>query len=221
MFTAVLDLAASGYAVALAPTVSFQGVPPDALTSAGVAIVPGDLQRHLSCPWINYDAVIVSRPHNFERVGNVVRTCQPNAVLLYDCEALFWRRLTLQAKLVTDHAERDGLLQDAADMRALEERIVIQCDAAVTVSKEEATLLAGVEGCCPIRTLLPAEPAVSLGTRTFDERFGVAYVAGWQGEADRRTLTAFAGSWRTYYRLCGCRFHGCVCTSPVPTHLLI
>ena len=181
MFTAVLDLAASGYAVSLAPTVGFQGVPPDALTSAGVAIVPGDLQRHLSCSWINYDAVIVSRPHNFERVGNVVRTCQPNAVLLYDCEALFWRRLTLQAKLVTDHAERDGLLQDAADMRALEERIVIQCDAAVTVSKEEATLLAGVEGCCPIRTLLPAEPAVSLGTRTFDERFGVAYVAGWQG----------------------------------------
>ena len=53
-----------------------------------MAIVSGDLQRHLSCPWINYDAVIISRPHNFERVGDIVRTCQPNAVLLYDCEAL-------------------------------------------------------------------------------------------------------------------------------------
>ena len=179
MFTAAVDLAASGHAVALAPTTGVQGVPPDALTSAGVAIVSGDLQRHLSRPSVNYDAVIVSRPHNFERVGDMVRTCQPDAVLLYDCEALFWRRLTLQAKFVTDQAERDALLQTAADMRALEERIVIKCDAAVTVSKEEATLLASVEGCCPISPLLPAEPAVSFGARTFDERFGVAYVAGW------------------------------------------
>ena len=85
----------------------------------------------------------------------------------------------LQAKLVADQAERDALLQAAADMRALEERIVTKCDAAVTVSKEEATLLANVDGCCPTSTLLPAEPAVSFGTRAFDERFGVAYVAGW------------------------------------------
>lgn len=184
MFTAALDLAASGYAVALAPEATVQGAPPDGLISAGVAIVAGDLQDHLSCPWINYEAVIVSRPHNFERVWDMVRTCQPNAVLLYDCEALFWRRLTLQAKVVTDQAERDRLLEGAAYVRAIEERIVIRCDAAVTVSKEEATLLASVEGCCPISTLLPTEPAVSLGTRTFDERFGVAYVAGWVGGSE-------------------------------------
>ena len=56
--------------MALAPAAGVQGVPPDALISAGVAIVPGDLQGHLSCPWINYDAVIISRPHNFERAGD-------------------------------------------------------------------------------------------------------------------------------------------------------
>ena len=179
MFTAALELAASGYAVSFYPTRGVHGVPPDALVSAGVAIVSGDLQQHLSCPWVNYEAVIVSRPHNFERVSNVVRTCQPNAVLLYDCEALFWRRLALQAKLVTDAGERDGLLQAAAAMRALEERIIVECDAAVTVSTEEAELVAGVEGCCPISPLLPADTSVTFGRQAFDERFGVAYVAGW------------------------------------------
>lgn len=179
MFTSALELAASGYAVSLHPTAGVHGVPPDALVSAGVAIVSGDLATHLSCPWVNYEAVIVSRPHNFERVSNVVRTCQPNAVLLYDCEALFWRRLALQARLVTDARERDGLQQAAAAMRALEERIIVECDAAVSVSKEEAELLAGVEGCCPISPLLPTDSSVTFGRQEFDERFGVAYVAGW------------------------------------------
>ena len=179
MFTAVLELAASGYAVSVCPTTGVDGVPPDALVSAGVAIVSGDLERHLSCPWVNYEAVIVSRPHNFERMGNVVRTCQPNAVLLYDCEALVWRRLTRQARLATDAGERDGLQRAAAEMRALEERIVVECDVAVTVSKEEAELLAGVEGCCPISPLLPADTSVAFGRQGFDERFGVAYVTGW------------------------------------------
>ena len=56
------------------------------------------------------------RPHNFERVGSVVRTCQPNAVLLYDYQAC---------------------AGGAAKMTA------------------------------------------SLGMQTFNERFGVAYLADW------------------------------------------
>jgi len=179
MFTAALELAAGGYAVAIYPTGGVNGAPPDALISAGVAIVSGDLQSHLSCAWINYDVVIVSRPHNFEHCSKVVRACQPNALLIYDCEALFWRRLATQAILVTDDNERQDLQRAAAEMRALEERIVVESDAAVTVSKQEAELLAAVEGCCPITPLLPAETAVAFGRQTFEERFGVAYVAGW------------------------------------------
>ena len=147
--------------------------------SAGVAVVHADLHVHLSCPWINYEAVIISRPHNFERFSHAVRACQPNAVLLYDCEALFWRRLGRQATLARGKDERNGLLQTAAAMQALEERIVVECDEAVTVSKEEAALLTRVEGCCPIRPLLPAEPQFPSERGRFDERFGVAYVAGW------------------------------------------
>lgn len=179
MFRAALELAANGYAIALFPTAGIHGAPPDALVSAGVAIVPGDLQTHVACPWINYDTVIVSRPHNFERVGTMMRVYQPNAVLLYDCEALFWRRLALQATVVTDEGERDSLQRAAAAMRQLEEKIVVECDAAVTVSRQEAELLSNIEGCCPISPLLPADASIVYGTQGFDERFGVAYVAGW------------------------------------------
>jgi len=197
MYTAVLELAASGYAVAIHPTAEPPGTPPDALISAGVAIVAGDLPRvdsaspefeaaiernlrsHLSCAWINYDVVIISRPRNFERSARIVRTCQPSAVLIYDCEALFWRRLVLQATLVTHEYEREFLQRAATEMRMLEERIIVESDAAVTVSKQEAALLADVEGSCPISPLLPADTGVAFGRQTFDERFGVAYVAGW------------------------------------------
>jgi hypothetical protein len=51
---------------------------------------------------------------NFERVGSVVRTHQPNAVLLYDYETLCWQRLALQAELVT-HDERIRLRRTAAE----------------------------------------------------------------------------------------------------------
>jgi len=51
IFMAALELAAGGYAVAIYPADGVDGAPPDALISAGVAIVPGDLRSHLSCPW--------------------------------------------------------------------------------------------------------------------------------------------------------------------------
>jgi len=123
--------------------------------------------------------VIVSRPHNFERVAATVRGCQPRAVLVYDCEALFWRRMLRQAKLSLDDDERAGLEEAAARMRALEERIVVESDFAVTVSQEEAELLREVPGCCPVQPMLPAEPEVHPGTQGFAERHGAAYVAGW------------------------------------------
>ena len=98
--------------------------------------------------------------------------------------------------------------------RALEERIVIQCDAAVTVSKEEAALLASRGWLLPDSARsFPAEPSVSLGTRTFDERFGVAYVAGWL--AGSGSPNADGLHWFVAKRTPACAVvdsDGCVCT---------
>jgi hypothetical protein len=83
-----------------------------------------------------YDAVIVSRPHNFERFAKIVRTAQPQAVLVYDCEALFWRRMERQAGIALDDAERRNLQQAAQVMRTLEEQIVVDQDAAFVGADE-------------------------------------------------------------------------------------
>ncbi len=184
MFTAVLDLAAAGYAVSLFPVAGHEGGIPDDLVSAGVRVIPGDLDTHVSHPSVAYDAVIVSRPHNFERVGEIVRHRQPTARLIYDCEALFWRRMLGQAAQTSDSTTRYRLEADAADMRELEERFVVESDYAVTVSEDEAAMLRAVPGACRIQTLLPAEPAITPGPADLRGRRGIGYVAGWMAGSE-------------------------------------
>jgi hypothetical protein len=108
-----------------------------------------------------------------------VRTTQPLAALVYDCEALFWRRTERKAALTSNEIESVRLQEAATALRTLEERIVVDSDLTVTVSCEEAALLTTVKGCCPIRSLLPSEPDVAFGMQAFHQRVGVAYVAGW------------------------------------------
>ncbi len=179
MHVAVTELARAGYAVTFCPTAGVASAVPDSLISAGIEICETDIRSHVTCPWVLYDVVIVSRPHNFERFAKIVRTAQPQALLVYDCEALFWRRMERQAGIALDDAERRNLQQAAQVMRTLEERIVVDADLAVTVSTEEAELLAAIEGSCPLKSLLPSEPSVAFGTQGFQERVGVAFVAGW------------------------------------------
>ena len=197
MLTAALDLAASGYAVSVCPATGVEHTPPDALVSAGVAIVPGDIHSHLACAWVNYEVVIVCGPHNFKRFGRVVRRYQSSAVLIYDCETLSWRCLAQQATLVADTSERARFEHAAATIRALEERIVVECEGAVAASKEEAELLARVRDCCPISLVSRTHISLALGQRTFDERIGVVYVADWlprTASASTDGLRWFAGS---------------------------
>lgn len=182
MFTAVLELAAAGYSVSVFPTFGHIGPLPDELVSAGISRIT-DLEAHLAQPWTSYDAAIVSRPHNFERAAPLLRARASSVVLVYDCEALFWRRLVRQAPLTEDSDRRSELIAAAAEMRTLEERIVVESDLAVTVSDEEAALLRAVPGACPIQPLLPSEPAVRLGPSNWHGRRGVGFVAGWMAGA--------------------------------------
>jgi GT2 family glycosyltransferase len=176
MFDALVELARGGYSVSLFSILGASGPPPEALIAAGVRIVEGDLREHLSRPWVNYDAVIVSRPHNFSRAAATIRACQPRAVVVYDCEALFWRRMLRQAPLISDAEERRKLLEAAVAMQQEEERIVTAVDFAVTVSPEEASILQAVEGCCPIRPIRPAAPGAFTSGLVW-----CMWPAGWQG----------------------------------------
>lgn len=183
MFDALTELAQQGYAVSFHAT-SGPSMPNEELVTRGVTLVTADLDRHLARPAVFYEAVVVSRPHNFERVAGLVRRHQPWAKLLYDAEALYWRRLERQAMLASSEADAQALRRDALDARNLEERIVMESDGAVAVSREEAEILAGVAGHCPIDVLHPSAPNVGFTSRPFHERRDVAYVAGWLGGAD-------------------------------------
>ena len=178
MGDAAIELSGNGYAVSIFPVLG--ATPPsDRLISAGVAIIDEDLTAHLAHPSVSYDAVIVSRPHNYCRAADTVRRHQPQAVLVYDCEALFARRMTRQAQLTQDESERQALEKAAEEMRVVEERIARETDLLVTVSRDEADILERVSGHCPIHSILPAEPQVSFTPRGFDERRDAGYVAGW------------------------------------------
>jgi hypothetical protein len=153
--------------------------PVDKLVDAGVGIIEGDLAHHLSQPEVSYEAVIISRPHNFSRVAHIVRKLQPRAILVYDCEALFWRRMVRQAKLADRPEDALTIERDAVDMKRLEDRIAVDADAIVTVSRDEATILSEIEGHAPINVILPTEPRVPFTARPFGERCDLGYVAGW------------------------------------------
>ncbi len=153
----------------------------DALVSKGVALLTGSLDEHLRRPDVFYEAVIVSRPHNFARVSGLVRRHQPRAALVYDAEALYWRRLERQASLTFafDEAEAQRLTAAARSSRRLEERIFRESDSAVAVSRDEAQILRQLDEGCPIDVLLPSEPNVPFTGRSFADRRDIGYVAGW------------------------------------------
>jgi hypothetical protein len=178
MVEAVLDLSARRYAVSIFPTWGVT-MPSDLLINAGVAVIEEDLADHLRRPEISYDSVIISRPHNYDRLFSTVLALQPRAALVYDCEALFWRRLARLADFAATPDEAEALQAHAAGMRRLEETIALHCDALVTVSGEEKEFLAAVEGHCPIYDILPAERNVNFTSRSFADRRDMGFVAGW------------------------------------------
>jgi len=178
MVEAVLDLSARHYAVSIFPTWRVT-MPSDLLISAGVAVIEEDLADHLRRPEISYDSVVISRPHNYDRLFNTVLELQPRAAVVYDCEALFWRRLVRLADLAATPEEAEALQAHAAGMRQLEETIALRSDALITVSGEEKEVLAAVEGHCPIYDILPAERNVNFTSRSFADRRDMGFVAGW------------------------------------------
>lgn len=92
----------------------------------------------------HYSTVIVSRPHNHERFGELVRRTQPQASVVYDAEALYFRRLQRQATLAARGAERTSLEAEADRMLLVEAAAARAADAIFCMSEEEASVLQGL-----------------------------------------------------------------------------
>ena len=76
MFDVVREVSAAGYRVSVFPTIGIID-DPDVLGTLGVGVVTEPLAQHLRRRSARYEAVIISRPHNFERYGSLVRELQP------------------------------------------------------------------------------------------------------------------------------------------------
>lgn len=168
-----------GALVALYPTFGV-GEGESAHLPAGVELIDVPLEEHLGSLRQRvgpYSAVIISRPHNYERVASVIRNYLPGVPVIYDAEALYFRRIERQSNLATGRV-REQLLAEASAMRALEESIAAEVDAVVCISADEANLLNGTTK-APVLVNAPLLAKATLSHAGFAARSNVGFVAGW------------------------------------------
>jgi GT2 family glycosyltransferase/SAM-dependent methyltransferase len=120
-----------------------------------------------------YDLVLVSRPHNLKTTYFSIKDFFPNAGLIYDAEALFFKREELKAK-----AKGENLSPRETERAALAELGLLSlADAIICVSESEKTLICQKTGVKASRIFvwghpLPPEPT----PRTSGERNGILFV---------------------------------------------
>ena len=86
----------------------------------------------------SYDVVVVFRPHNFVGYGEPIARAQPQAVKVYDAEALFHRRAEQHFGSARTVDERRAFAVQADVLRQQEVDAFTWADVAVCVSEEEA-----------------------------------------------------------------------------------
>lgn len=111
-----------------------------ALRARGVEVVWGvdDPQAWSKERMGLYDVVAVFRPHNLDRAGLPISRWQPQAVRVYDSEALFHRRPEQHFVTAPDQAARRDRAVEAHLLRAQEVAAFTWADVAVCVSEDEA-----------------------------------------------------------------------------------
>jgi len=183
MFDTVAALASDRFAVAV--WASDVAIGDQAgLARLGIEIIDDDIESHLADGVLLYDVVIISRPNNFERYADLIRSAQPQACLIYDAEALYHRRLQRQAALAEDELARAKIAPELDRYRALEHRIAVEADQVVCISADEASTLGEVPGHAPVAVFSPRTSPHRIGDAGFRERADIMMVAGWLSGAD-------------------------------------
>lgn len=112
----------------------------------------------------HYSVVLVSRASNIERFDHHLRRTQPQALRVYDVEALSFRRMEQEK---SDSAER---------LRSLEMEGIEGADVVLCVSDEEARFVREQTE-APV-FILPTYADVPVEPRRFDERQGIVFFGG-------------------------------------------
>jgi GT2 family glycosyltransferase len=92
----------------------------------------------------HYGVVIVSRQQNAERFGPYLELSQPQALRIFDTEALTFQRLERLGRLLPPGKERSDVRAEAARTRESELRAIQEADAVFVVSDDEARFVAEI-----------------------------------------------------------------------------
>jgi glycosyltransferase involved in cell wall biosynthesis len=170
----LLTLAEIGFHVTLFPLINKNCKGSKELQIQNIEILCGshlDFLRFAKERFGYYKVVVVSRPHNFQNVREIIRTYFPDAYLVYDAEALFSIRKILKEKLtgvISSSHERNKLIQDEIDLMR-------SADCVLAVSKHELQIIReqGYQGKIniwgyPVTPYHPISP--------FSERKGILFV---------------------------------------------
>ena len=180
------------YALSIAAT-KHPGADPTSVAGLGFEVVEEDLEAHLADPARRYDAVVVCRPSNYDPVAPLLAAHQPQAAVVYVAEALFSRRLDREADLLPpEQGERAAQLRaEAAQTRAVEERIVRSVDRVAAVSVTEAEVLRAVPGSAPVDAVAPLQPDVRITPEALADRSELGFVASWTARGHTPNSDAF------------------------------
>ena len=179
MVDALSELTSSGdHFVSLFPSATDEGNRRE-LCRIGVRILEGDLEEHLQRAHVKYDVVIISRPYNYEIFGSMVRKHQPQAAVIYDAEALYFRRTERQALMSDDASVNERLRAQARTMQESEQRCFSDADQAVCISEIEASFARKLKGAPPVHVIEARLHDPQWTDQSFDQRRDVIFVAGW------------------------------------------
>lgn len=156
-----------------------------ALLERGIEVVAGspDWERWLEGRRFHYSVVIVSRPHNFEHFHPLLRRTQPQALLVLDIEALFFRRMERQQRVLgpsSERAELEALEGETDRMRDLEIEAIRSADAALCVAGEEERFVQALVSETPT-FLVPSFVEVVERPPGFEERRDILFFGGFMG----------------------------------------
>ena len=178
LLDAIEELAGTGSAVTVAVSDRRDG-DLSLLAALGVEVARQSPDSVLADWEGRFERVLISRPNNFARYAPVVRRYQPQALLTYLAEALFYRRMQRQLDLVTDPAARERHSEEMLTSRQLERAIPLEADQIICVSDEEAAILGAVPGHCQIDVVRPVVNGLAPTTGAFSERFDLLFTPGW------------------------------------------
>ena len=173
------ELAGTGrYHVTLLPTYTQVG-DWQPLARAGIEIVWENLSDHLARPGVGYDVVVISRPNNYDDYAQIVRRLLPTTPVVYDAEALFFRRMKKQLEFLSDPLERARWAAEAGEMETLETGILADADLVVCLSEDEASIARRQTKETRVITKIPFLGGITCTDRSFEDRNDIVLVASW------------------------------------------